>query len=110
MWLTTRKFMLKTNSGTPNPIHLRKLANAIINLCRTAYYGTKKAQVLAGGAIPILVWLLNKPRLTRRLHLIIIRCLGELLYSSAELKFEVCQHHRDTFTSKSSMYQVPFKN
>ncbi|CAG7673154.1 unnamed protein product [Allacma fusca] len=65
---------------------LQVIATAISRLCRTAYYGTHKARMLASEIIPLLVWILNEDDLPYGLHVIVLRSIGELLYDSLELK------------------------
>jgi len=82
------------------------LEDAIQKLCRNAYYGTAKAQKLAEGAVPLLVWLLNRKYFKEQFHVHLLKCLSEMCWTSLGLKNKVSTR-RSRYSSQPTVKMTP---
>ncbi|CAL8135443.1 unnamed protein product [Orchesella dallaii] len=71
---------------------LGRVKLVVRSLCRTVYYGTHKAQVLAEGAVILIVWLLNRRATPVPFKVNILQSFAEMIWTSAELKSSVCKY------------------
>ncbi len=101
----TTKLKIKTTTYCrllDEPGCLDPLEIAIEKLCRNAYYGTAKAQKLAEGALPLLIWILNRRKFPEEFTIKVHKCVSELCWTSLSLKKKVgttlCDFYVGTFS------------
>ena len=71
------------------PKLLRTLGVSVTKLCRNTYYGTVRAQKLAEGTVPVLVWLLNRKIFPEEFHCLMHKCVTEMCWIARPLKAKV---------------------
>lgn len=77
------------SSGVIDQGLLTRIVDVIRPLCRTCYFGTRRAQSLAEGTITLIVWLLNRSNAPVNFHTQVLMRFSEMLWNSAELKKKV---------------------
>ncbi|CAG7641626.1 unnamed protein product [Allacma fusca] len=63
-----------------------RLMSSISRLARLVYNGNENSYLVAESCIPMYVWILNKPKLPKDIHLLTMKGLSEMLYNSKRLK------------------------
>lgn len=77
------------SKGEPDEGTLMMIRLTVRSLCRTAFFGNKKAQTLAEGSVILVVWLLNKKNVTSAFKVHLLQSFAEMIWTSDELKYAV---------------------
>lgn len=77
------------SKGEPDEGTLIRIRMTVRSLCRTAFFGNKKAQTLAEGSVILVVWLLNKKNVASGFKVHLLQSFAEMIWTSDELKFAV---------------------